>query len=314
MKKFAVVMALVASLVAPAQAQAAQTSFTGGPLTNLDATAASVHIALGNFPKVSGLYIQECVQPAAGVRPTLCNNAVQLWISTSVGASFLPAADIVLKPTATFISGTTTVDCTVSKCGIFLRYDHTAPADLTEDQFIPLTFKPGAAASTLPIDEVTATINGVALSSRVPMKISYRQLATLAATAKSGATLTYASLAPACALKAMAITALKASGYCDIAVTSPGTSQYAPVIAHFPLELTLGVQTIPTIQVSGTRRTTVPKKSNFGEVVTYSGTGSCTIEHNIITARKGTCTIVAGARGVEGLYSPLNLRVVTVIK
>ena len=314
MKKIAVVVALIASMVVPTQAHAAQTGFMGGPLTNLDPTAASVHIALSNFPKAGGLYIQQCVQAAAAVRPTVCNNAVQLWISTSAGASFVPTADIVFKPTTLFNSGTTAVDCAVSQCGIFIRYDHTVPADFTEDQFIALTFKSGTVLSTKPVDEITATINGLALSSRAPMKISYRQLAVLAASSKSGAVLTYASLAPACALKAMAITALKASGYCDIAITSPGSLEFAPVTAHFPLELTLGVQTIPTIQVSGKRRTSVPKKTNFGEVVTYVGTGSCTVEKNIITAKKGTCIIVAGARGVDGLYSPLNLRVVTVIK
>jgi len=314
MKKLAVAIALIASMVLPTQAHAAQTSFMGGPLTNLDASTATVHIALGNFPKSGGLYIQECVQAAAGLRPTLCNNTVQLWISMSAGASFVPAADIVFKPTAAFNSGTTAIDCTVLKCGVFIRYDHTAPSDFTEDQFIALTFKPGVVLSTKPVDEISATINGTELSSRAPMKISYRQLATLAATAKSGSALSYASLAPACALKAMAITALKASGYCDIAITSPGSLEFAPVTAHFPLELTLGVQTIPTIQVSGKRRTSVPKKTNFGEVVTYLGTGSCTVEKNIITAKKGTCIIVAGARGVDGLYSPLNLRVVTVIK
>ena len=314
MKKFVVVIALIASLLAPTQAQAAQTGLMGGPLVNLDPSTATVHIALSNFPAAGGLYIQECVQPVAGSRPTLCNNAVQLWISTSAGASFIPTADIVFKPTAIFTAGATAVDCTLSSCGIFLRYDHTVPGNRTEDQFIALTFKSGAVAPTKPFDEISATINGLPLSSRVPMKISYRQLATLSAKAQSGAVLTYAALAPACALKAMAITALKASGYCDIAITSPGALEYAPVTAHFPLELTLGVQMIPTIQVSGTRRTTVPKRSNFGEIVTYVGSGSCTVTNRIIKARKGSCTIVATAPGVDGLYQPLNLRVVTVVK
>ncbi|CAB4784747.1 MAG: hypothetical protein F2766_05605 [Actinobacteria bacterium] len=314
MKKIALAIALIASLVMPTQAQAAQTGFMGGPLTNLDPASASIHIALSNFPKDGGLYIQECVKPVAGSRPTLCNSAVQLWISTSAGATFLPTSDIVFKPTAAFNAGTTAVDCTVSSCGIFLRYDHTVPGNLTEDQFIAVTFKSSGAAPTKPVDEITATINGVPLSTRTAMKISYRQLATLAAQAKSGAALTYASLAPACALKKMAITALKGSGYCDIAITSPGTLEFGPVNAHFPLELTLGVQTIPTFQVSGSRHTTVPMRSNFGEKVTYLGTGSCTVTNRIITAKKGTCTIVAGAPGVNGLYQPLNLRVVTVIK
>jgi len=33
-----------------------------------------------------------------------------------------------------------TTDCTTSKCGVFVRYDHTASADFSEDQFLPITF------------------------------------------------------------------------------------------------------------------------------------------------------------------------------
>ena len=313
MKKLVIIAALIASVLVPTSAQAAQTTFAGGPLTNLDSPA-SIHIALSNFPTAGGLYVMECVQGDAGVRPTLCNAAVQLWVSTSTGASFAPTADIVLKPTASFTAGSTAVDCTVSKCGIFLRFDHTLPTDLSQDQFIALTFKASTPVATRPNDVISASINGQALSAQVPMKIAYRQLATLAATAQSGATLTYDSLAPACALKAMAITALKGSGYCDIAITSPGSMSLAGYTAHFPLELTLGVQTIPTIKVGANKKAILATKTNFGEPVTYLGTGSCTTTKNVLTSKAGTCTVVAGARGQSGLYSPLNLRVVLKVK
>ena len=39
--------------------------------------------------------------------------------------------DIQFKPTATFTSGSTAVDCTKSTCGIFIRLDHTAPTALS---------------------------------------------------------------------------------------------------------------------------------------------------------------------------------------
>ena len=315
MKKLVIIAALIASVLVPSSAQAAQTTFAGGPLTNLDSPA-SIHIALSNFPTAGGLYVMECVQGDVGVRPTLCNAAVQLWITTTTkGAGiFAPTDDIVLKPTATFTSGSTAVDCTVSKCGIFLRFDHTLPTDLSQDQFIALTFKASTPVATRPNDVISASINGQALSAQVPMKIAYRQLATLAATAQSGATLTYDSLAPACALKAMAITALKGSGFCDIAITSPGSMSLAGYTAHFPLELTLGVQTIPAIKIGVNRKAMLATKTNFGEPVTYLGTGSCTTTKNVLTAKAGTCTVVAGARGQSGLYSPLNLRVVLKVK
>lgn len=313
MKKLVIIAALVASILVPTSAQAAQTTFAGGPLTNLDSPA-SIHIALSNFPTAGGLYVMECVQSQAGLRPTLCNAAVQLWVSRAVGASFIPTADIVLKPTASFTSGSTAVDCRISKCGVFLRYDHTLPGNLSEDQFISLTFKSGSTASTKPVDEIIATINGLALSSRVPTKIAYRQVANLAATAKSGSALTYVSLAPACALKSMSIIALKGSGYCDIAVTSLGNHEFAGLTAHFPLELTVGVQTISKISMNSSARSILPKKTNFGELITYVSSGSCTLSKNIIKASKGTCTLDLTAPGLAGLYQPLTTRVVTVVK
>ena len=310
MKKLAIVLALFASIMVPTQAQAAQATFMGGPLNNLDSPA-SIHIALGNFPTNGGLYIMQCVEGVASVRPTVCNAAVQLWVSNTPGATFKPTADIVFKPTSTF-AGT---DCTVVKCGIFLRYDHTVPNDLSQDQFIALTFKNTAAAvASLPNDEITATINGVTLSSRTPIKLAYRAPAVLAATSKSGANLTYQSLAPACALDSMEITALKGTGFCDIAITSAGNATTSGVTAHFPIELTLATQSIPAFKLVANKKFNLPKSTNLGELVTYLGTGSCTTNRNVVTAKKGTCTIVAGAKGALDLYTPLNLRLVIKVK
>ena len=314
MKKIVVSIALAASLVFPANAQAAETKFVGGPLTNLEPSGATVHIALNNFPKLGGLYIQECVEGAVGARPTLCNGAVQLWVSTALGASFTPTADIIFKPTATFSAGVTAIDCRVSKCGVFLRYDHTVPGNLTEDQFIALTFKSGSASVAKPVDEISAAINSISLSTRVPMKISYRQIATLSATSKTGAPLTFASLAPACSLKSMTITALKGGGYCDIAITSPGNIEFAAVTAHFPLELIPGVQTIRTFSISSTKRSVLPKKTSFGEFVTYRASGSCTVAKNIVKAAKGSCTLDISAPGITALYQKLNSQIVTEVK
>ena len=310
MKKVVLVFALFASVLVPTQAQAAQTGFLGVPLSNLSSPA-SINIALSNFPTKGGLYVMQCVEGAAGARPTLCNPAVQLWISDGPGATFKPTANIVFKPTSTF----TGADCTKVKCGIFMRYDHTVPNDFTEDQFIALTFKSATTpVPTLAPDEITATINGVELSSRTPLKLAYRAPATLSATAKSGATLSFESLAPACTLTGMNITALKGSGFCDIAITSPGSATSSSVTAHFPLELTLGTQTIGKVSASSTKKIKLPATTNFGEPITYLGTGSCTTSKRVVTAKKGTCTIVAGARGSTDLYSPLDERFVLKVK
>jgi hypothetical protein len=313
MKKLLVLAALVGSLLVPAQAQAAETKFNGGPLTNLEATGSTIHIALSNVPSKGGLYILQCVEAAAGTRPSVCNNAVQLWVSAAAGANFAPTADIQFKPTLSFASGATAVNCTVSKCGIFLRYDHTVPGDLSEDQFIPLTFKAATAgAATLPVDEISATINGVAVSTKAPITLGYRQISTVSATSKSGAALTFASIDPNCALKGNEITPLKGAGECAISVTSAGNATATGVTAILPIRLTLGVQTIPAIAAK--KSVKLASTTNFGQKVSYKAAGSCTIKNNLLTAKKVKCVINAHAEGQNGLFEMLHKEVVLNIK
>ena len=313
MKKIVLALALTASVLVPSGAQAAETKFVGGPLTNLEAQGAVINIQLSTVPTKAGLYIQQCVQSTSGARPDICNKAVELWISTARGASFAPTAAIAFKPIASFVSGSTTVDCTVSKCGIFMRFDHTAAGDLSEDQFIPLTFKSATAGTVvLPADEINATINGTAVSTRAPMSLGYRQVATVAATSKAGATLTYASLSPNCALNGREITPLKGSGECAISVTSAATATAAGVTAILPIRLTLGAQTIAAIPAK--KSVKLATKTNFGEKVSYEASGSCSIKKSVLTANKGKCTVTASAAGQDGLFAALEKQVVLRIK
>jgi hypothetical protein len=313
MKKIVLVLALAVSVLVPTGANAAQTKFVGGPLTNLEPKGAVINAQLSEVPTRAGLYMQQCVESPAGVRPSLCNEAAQLWISTVQGASFAPTAAIQFKPVANFISGTTTVDCTVSKCGIFLRFDHTAGPNFSEDQFIPITFKSGGTTTVvLPADEITATINGTAVSTRAPMTLGYRQVATVAATSKAGATLTYEAISPACALNGREITPLKGSGECAISVTSAGNATASRATAILPIRLTLGVQTIPTIAAKKSVR--LAAKTNFGEAVSYKASGSCSVKKNVLAAKKGKCTVNASAAGQDGLFAAFEKQIVLRIK
>jgi len=314
MKKL-VLVALIAALMTPVSAQAAQTKFAGAPLTNLDYQNATINIALTDVPAKGGLYIQQCVEAPAGTRSALCNKAVELWISTARGASFLPTAAIAFKPTGSFVSGTTTVDCTVSKCGVFMRFDHTVPADFSEDQFFPITFKAAVAGTTtLTADEVTATINGVAVTTRTPATLGYRQVATVAAVSKAGAALTYRSLAPACALNGQQITPLTGVGECAISVTSAGNSTAAPVTVILPIRLTLGVQTLGTFSLPETlkaySKTNLPTASNFGEKVKYKAKGACSVVRSVLTMRRGKCEISVTSGSRKGLYEGLSTKLV----
>ena len=318
MKKL-VLVALIVSLMTPISAQAAETKFTGGPLTDLDYQGATVNISLSNVPSKGGLYIQQCVEAPAGSRSALCNKAIELWISTARGASFLPTAAIVFKPTGSFVSGTTTVDCTVSKCGIFMRFDHTVAGDFSEDQFFPITFKPAVVgATTLTADEVTATINGVAVTTRTPATLAYRQIATVAAVSKAGAALTYRSLAPACGLNGQQITPLTGVGECAISVTSAGNATAAPVTVILPIRLALGAQTLGNFTLAETlkafSRTNLPTATNFGERVIYKATGACSVVRSVLTMRRGKCEIIVTSAARKNLYEGLNTKLVTAAK
>jgi len=312
MKKL-VLVALIATLLAPVSAQAAETKFVGGPLTNLDSQGATINITLSNVPAKGGLYIQQCLEAPAGTRPAICNKAVELWISSARGASFLPTDTIKFKPTGSFVSGATTVDCTVQKCGIFMRFDHTVASDLSEDQFLPLTFKAAAAGTvTLPNDEITATINGVAVSTKAPITLTYRQFATVAATSKAGAPLTYASLAPACALTGTEITPLSGAGECAISVTSAGNATAAGVTVILPIRLALGKQTIGDFAFDKTAKSgsklSLPSLTNFGEKITYKASGACSVALARVTFKKGKCTLAATAPAKMSSYSSLNAK------
>ena len=314
MKKL-VLVALLAALMTPVSAHAAQTKFVGGPLTNLDYQNATINIALTDVPAKGGLYIQQCVEAPAGTRSALCNKAVELWISTARGASFLPTAAIAFKPTGSFVSGTTTVDCTVSKCGVFMRFDHTVPADFSEDQFFPITFKAAVAGtSTLTADEVTATINGIAVTTRTPATLGYRQVANVAAVSKAGAVLTYRSLAPACALNGQQITPLTGVGECAISVTSAGNSTAAPVTVILPIRLTLGTQTLGIFTLPETlkaySKTNLPTATNFGEKIKYKAVGACSVVRSVLTMRRGKCEINVTSGSRKGLYEGLITKLV----
>ena len=312
MKKL-VLVALIAALLAPVSAQAAETKFVGGPLTNLDSQGATINITLSNVPAKGGLYIQQCLEAPAGTRPAICNKAVELWISSARGASFLPTDTIKFKPTGSFATGATTVDCTVQKCGIFMRFDHTVASDLSEDQFLPLTFKAAATGTvTLPNDEITATINGVAVSTKAPITLSYRQFARVAATSKAGAPLTYASLAPACALTGTEITPLSGAGECAISVTSAGNATAAGVTVILPIRLALGKQTIGDFAFDKTAKSgsklSLPSLTNFGEKITYKASGACSVALARVTFKKGKCTLTATAPAKMSSYSSLNAK------
>jgi hypothetical protein len=309
MKRIILAVFVVAGLlVAPATANA-QAKVVGGPLTELSA-APTINLSITGFPTKAGLYFLQCAAPTGPTRPTTCNDAAQLWISTERGANFLPTANIVFKPAASYKTRSgEEIDCRKVSCGIYIRYDHTNGTDFSEDNFIALTFKSGDNTPTLVSDEITASIGGVALSQRNPITMAYRAPGLLLATAKSGAALTYKSYAPACTLVDGVVTALKGTGACDIGVTSPGNATYGPIEVHFPIYLTTGTDGIlnkadpTTLKLN--KSVSLKSDSLFGEKLQFkTSSKACRVSGSKVTAlKKGTCLISITGPSVTDLFT-----------
>ena len=309
MKRIILAIFVMSGLLVSPTAANAQAKVVGGPLTELSATP-TINLSISGFPAKGGLYFLQCTAPTGPTRPTTCNDAAQLWISTERGANFLPTANIVFKPAASYKTRSgEEIDCRKVSCGIYIRYDHTNGTDFSEDNFIALTFKSGDNTPTLVSDEITASIGGVALSQRNPITMAYRAPGLLLATAKSGAALTYKSYAPACTLVDGVVTALKGTGACDIGVTSPGNATYGPIEVHFPIYLTTGTDGIlhkaypTTLKLN--KSVSLKSDSLFGEKLQFkTSSKACRVSGSKVTAlKKGTCLISITGPSVTELFT-----------
>ena len=302
------VFVAVGLLVAPTPANA-QAKVVGGPLTDLSA-APTINLSITGFPAKAGLYFQQCAAPTSAARPTACNDAAQLWISTERGANFTPTANIVFKPVASYKTRAgEEIDCRKVSCGIFIRFDHNNGADLSQDNFIALTFKSGDNAPVLISDEITASIGGVTLSQSNPITMAYRAPGLLIFSSKSGATLTAKSYAPACTLVDGVVTALKGAGACDIGITSPGNATYGPIEVHFPIYLKPGNDGIlskayPT-SLKVRKSAVLKSDSLFGEKLSFKSSNKvCRVTGSKVTAlKKGTCLISITGPSVANLFT-----------
>lgn len=319
-KKYAILAAALIAVLSPAIANAKAT-LNATPITNLQATGQVVHLALTGYPANSGFYIQQCLttnyKNDDWNRPSVCNPAAQLWISNSLGANFAPNADILFKPTATFTYAGKLIDCTKNICGIFLRLDHMATADRSEDQFLPISFA-GGISPTLQSDSIRVTINNKQINGESTVRAKYKDVFTIVASAKSGTALTYASLSTVCSISGNVVTVQKGGGYCDIAITSLGNAQYAGTTRHLLVKVSPGTQRVvaPGSGTAGSNLT-LPTNSNFGEKVTYtvSNTANCTLSGNIVTLKKnGDCTVKATAPRLSDMYYPLRQTISISIK
>lgn len=189
----------------------------------------SVAITLEKFPSRAGVYLQQCEAAVGNARPENCNAQTQLWISNSRGASFTPTSAITMKLVAKFGS----VDCTIQKCGIFARYDHTAGTDTSEDQFIPITFSTSAA----PIAPVQVIVEKQSLPT-LPKSIRAGKRLSLPLQTEQGTTLTYRTASSKiCTIKDNVVRALRA-GNCAVQIFAPASEKYEMLASNYRLRVT----------------------------------------------------------------------------
>ena len=305
------VLALAIPVLSAPSASAETFVFQSGPLTNLDPAGATINGGFTKFTDKGGMYMQQCIAPVAGARPATCSDELQLWISTKGEVGSVSATGPIAFKVASTITGRgVSVDCTKTSCGLFFRLDRSATADTSEDLFLPITFRAGAAAPVLPADVVTVTLNGKQLTRNVPMNLAYRQKTKIVATSQSGLPVTLTSLTPECSYSDGVLTALKGAGQCALAHRTAGNDKVAASSANYPFILEPGTQKVEraTKELKKGKPKAMPAETNFGETISYKSLSkNCRVELNLIEAQKrGICTIVATAPAKEGMWLALK--------
>lgn len=322
-RKRAIALALAIGFIAPASivtpAQAETFAFGSSPLTNLDPAGATINGGFTKFPTKAGLYIQQCIAPVGTARPVTCSDTIQLWVTAAGGpGTTSPTGPIALKVASSITGKGVTIDCTTAQCGLFFRFDHTAPTDFSEDKFYPMTFAKGAAAPVLAADEITVTLNGTPLVRNVPRNLAYRAEAKIVATAKSGLAVNFTSLTPDCTFANGVFTALKGKGQCALGYSTAGNATTAAATGNFPFILVPGTQKIVgmTKSIKKGQTKALPLETNFGSAINYKSLSkSCAVEGNLVSAKKsGKCSLSATAGAKADTWQALELTISIPIK
>jgi hypothetical protein len=304
------IAALLVGFIAAPSAQAETFAFSSSPLTNLNPAGATINGGFTKFPAGKGLYIQQCNEPVAGARPTICSSTVQVWVSDSgTPGTVKPTSAISISPTVMITGSAGSVDCTKVTCGLFFRVDRMGPTDFSEDKFLPISFAAGTAASALASDVFTVTADDQLLTRNVGANISYRKSLKIVVTTQSGLTPEVTSATPDCTYVAGVFTALKGSGVCAITVQTSGNSTTALTSASYPFFVGLGEQSIATIAASIKvgKKVTLPAETSFGEKIGYKTTSkNCQVSKGVLKGiKKGSCVVTASAAGKADLWKPL---------
>ncbi|SCE96673.1 hypothetical protein GA0070558_11659 [Micromonospora haikouensis] len=128
------------------------------PSSGVARAGASVTVSGTGYDVTKGIYVAYCVDNGAGAAPSPCGGGADTtgstgashWISSNPpsygeGLAVPYGAGGSFRVTLTVGTRIGDVDCTVRRCVVATRADHTRPADRSQDVRVPITF---AAAAT----------------------------------------------------------------------------------------------------------------------------------------------------------------------
>ncbi|MGC5664232.1 hypothetical protein ACN261_28005 [Micromonospora sp. WMMD723] len=144
-------------------------TLTATPTSGVARTGATVTVTGSGYDVTKGIYVAFCVDNGAGVAPSPCGGGADTtgstgashWISSDppsygegLAAPYGPGGSF--RVTLTVNSRIGTVDCTVSRCVVASRADHTRAADRSQDVRVPVTFAAAAVATPTRTQAVAA--------------------------------------------------------------------------------------------------------------------------------------------------------------
>ncbi|MEU1233601.1 neocarzinostatin apoprotein domain-containing protein [Micromonospora aurantiaca] len=161
-----VLLTAAAVVATPAPAHAGTATGSGGqkltvtPSTGLSRSGATVSVSGRGYDVDKGIYVAYCVDNGPGVAATPCGGGADTtgslgasqWISSNppAYAEGLPkpygpggSFSVTVKVTPTIGD----VDCTVRRCAVVTRADHTRASDRSQDVRVPVTFAAGATSA-----------------------------------------------------------------------------------------------------------------------------------------------------------------------
>ena len=123
-------------------------------VSDIENAGENVSVTVAGLTTDQGVYVRLCQQPDTGTRPTNCDGQ-GVWGSLSAAMQQVGAVNADQAMTLAVKGKFGSTDCTKVVCGVFVRLDHTDPANTTRDTFVPLTF---TAAAVTPVAKKISTV------------------------------------------------------------------------------------------------------------------------------------------------------------